>query len=57
MIFGRDHVSYDDSDHCHDEIFVAFIATPTKELSILCNLYLTILGKKESATSIVSGFL
>jgi hypothetical protein len=32
-------------------------ATPTEELSMLCNLYLSVLGKKESPTTIVSDFL
>jgi hypothetical protein len=32
-------------------------ATPTEESSLLCNLYLTILRRKENPTIIVSGFL
>jgi hypothetical protein len=31
-------------------------ATPIEELSMMCNLYLSILGRKDSPTAIVSGF-
>jgi hypothetical protein len=31
-------------------------ATPTEELSMVCNLYLSILERKDSVTIIVSGF-
>jgi len=32
-------------------------ATSREELSMLCNLYMSILGRKVSLTAIVSGFL